>query len=152
MLSPLTEEDTTYRQSIFENLRRAKILERARMQLSIKTRDLDKLREDIMFTMEVGFIRWSPTANKEASTSSAGHYYFIPLHKLLVSAATWLCIPLPKTGFTEPSDSVANRYLDATIDALAAVRGGTENPCVHQLRDTRTLRTFLASKMHYGKK
>jgi hypothetical protein len=35
-----------------------------------------------------------------------------------VSSATWWCIPLPEFHLTEPSDSVANLYLDATIGAL----------------------------------
>jgi hypothetical protein len=57
MLPPLTEEDAKYRQPILENLRLATKLEGMRMQLAIKNRHLDKLREDIMFTLETGFVQ-----------------------------------------------------------------------------------------------
>jgi hypothetical protein len=55
-LAPLTEADAKCIQSIIEKLRSMTILKPPRMHLAIKNAEMDKVREDIMFTMEVGLI------------------------------------------------------------------------------------------------
>jgi hypothetical protein len=72
--------------------------------------------------METSFVQWSPTANKKASGSATSQYSFNPLHHLRLTSATWWCTPITKfvtrEADREPSDLVANLFLDATIDAL----------------------------------
>jgi hypothetical protein len=108
------------------------VLEGTRSELPIRNRRLSKLREDTVFAMETPLIQWSPGANKEAedaSESATDHYHYNPLKKLRLLSATWFCIPIPKTtsygADHEPSDSIADRLLDASIDAIG--RQGFDN-------------------------
>jgi hypothetical protein len=55
-----------------------------------------------------------------SSGSATDHYHYNPLGHLRLDSATWFCIPIPETAAhgTDASDSIADRFKDASIDAL----------------------------------
>ena len=65
--NPLTEADAQYKTAIIRNLRLAIEIEGLRALMPTRhQRQLDKLREDMVFGMETHVIQWNPAANKEA--------------------------------------------------------------------------------------